>query len=106
MADAFKLLAKGQLAATVGVLYTVPVDTKVIIKNVKWTEATGAGGPYDIDMFIGGGDPDDIWHHFSLDDDEGAEWDGTLALEAGQTIRGKASSASKITYIISGDEVT
>jgi len=106
MADAFGVLAKGQLPSSTAVLYTVPASTAVIIKNIKWTEVTGAGGPYTVEMFIGGADPDDQWQRFTLDDREAAEWDGTLALEAGQTLRGKASSASKITYIISGDEVT
>lgn len=40
-ADAFKVLAQGQLPASVGTLYTVPASTATIVKNIHLVNGTG-----------------------------------------------------------------
>lgn len=106
MADAYKILYQGQLPAAVATLYTVPVSTKVIVKFVALQEATGAGGPYTVDLYINGTTAAKHWKGLSLSAGWSADWDGTLALNAGDTIAGVCSAATTVTITISGDEVT
>lgn len=106
MADAFKVLAQAQLAGSVATLYTVPGATKTIVRSIFLQETSGAGGPYTAFLYVGGTGAGNQVKRLTLDNDESAEWTGTLALETGQTVRGYASAANKITITISGDEVT
>lgn len=106
MADAYKLLYQGQLAATVGTLYTVPGATSAIIRHmcvvnndtvdrtcVLYRQGTAAANiitPPAMVVKAGGMQ----------------EWDGAMAMAAGETIRGTGSVASMLTLTIDGDEVT
>lgn len=105
MTLAIKSLADGQLPATIGDLYTVPGNTKTIIKTIKLVNTnttaetvnlylTPSGGtarriiPKDLSLGIG---------YLLVVDDE-------LTLEAGDKIQGDTTTASKVDYTISGVE--
>jgi len=106
MADAYKLLYQGQLAATVGTLYTVPGSTGAIIRHIsvinndtvsrsfalyrQGTAATNLITPPAMVVLPGGMQ----------------EWDGAMAMAATETIRGIGSVASMLSVTIDGDEIT
>lgn len=106
MADAYKLLYQGQLAATVGTLYTVPAATSAIVRHISvvnndtvsrtfvlYRQGTAAANiitPPAMVVLPGGMQ----------------EWDGAMALAATETIRGTGSVATMLTVTIDGDEIT
>lgn len=106
MANDYKVLYRGQLPSSVTTLYTVPASTQTIIRYISVQEATGAGGPYTFDLYVNGTTAAYHWKGMSLDNDESADWDGTLTLDTGETIAGVAGTASKLTVFIFGNEVT
>jgi hypothetical protein len=105
MADTYKLLYQGQLGASVATLATVGTAKMWIIKNIcvvnndtsartfglyrQGTAAANVITPPNISVPAGGM----------------AEWDGTMALNDSETIRGGASVATQLTITISGDEI-
>ena len=106
MADAYKTLYQGQLPASVAVIATVGVAKSWIIKhidivNTGGTELTfqlfrnGTTSPFAITpsgwTVLGGGK---------------CEFDGSIALAAGETIAGVAGAATTVNVIIDGDEVS
>src|SRR2546426_505599 len=106
MADAYKTLYQGQLAATVGTLYTVPGATAAIIKHISVVNNDSVGRTFV--LYRNGTAASNIFTPPALLVPAGglAEWDGTMALEAAGTIRGIGSVATQLTVTISGDEVT
>jgi len=106
MADTYKLLYQGQLAATPGTLYTVPSVTNVIVRHIsvvnndtvnrtfalyrQGTAATNLITPPAMLVPPGGMQ----------------EWDGAMAMAATETLRGVGSVASMLTVTIDGDEIT
>lgn len=108
MPDAYKLLYQGQLAATVGTLYTVPGGgvLSAIVRHIsvvnndtvnrtfvlyrQGTAATNIVTPPAIVVPAGGM----------------AEWDGAMAFATTETIRGTGSVASMLSVTICGDEVS
>ena len=107
MASAYKLLYQGQLPNAVATVATVPGGKSWIIKDISMvntdssdrtaslyhngTTSTSVITPSNVTIVAGG------MYAFS---------NGSITLEAGGTIAGVASVASKITVTISGDEVT
>ena len=105
MANTYKKLAQGQLAATVGILYTVPALTSTIISHIRlvnndtvlraatlWHDGTANTNKILPAADIGPGG----W----------AEWDGRMTMEAADTLQGQASVATQITYTVYGLEIT
>lgn len=105
--DSYKLFDRRQLPSSVATLYTVSGSTAAIVKHISvvnndavtrtftlyrnGTAAANIFSPGTVTAVVAGGS---------------VEWDGTMALGAGETISGVASVASQLTCIIDGDEVT
>lgn len=103
MTDTYKVLAQAEVATSPGALYTVPGSTEAIIKHIDVVCTSAA----KLKLWIGGAaDANVILPEVSFATGEFAQWDGTLALEAGQTIQGDSDVATAITVTISGDEVS
>ena len=105
MADVYKVLYQGELPTVAAAIYTVPALTEAIIKHIDvvCTEADS------ISLFVGGVSiqTNIILPTVDMVIGEFAQWDGTLTLEAAQTIGGVAGvSATSITVTIYGDEVS
>lgn len=108
MADVYKVLAQSQLAGSVGTLYTVPASTQTIVRGivlvncdtVARTVQLFVNGTADTNRILGSSaDP------ISLDPGERVELNSIITLAAAGTIRGLASSASKVTVSIFGLEI-
>lgn len=105
MADAYKQLYQGQLAATVTTLYTVPGSTSAIVKHI--TVVNNDSTTRTFTLYRGGTAATNvITSAMALPAGGSAEWDGTMALAAAETIRGIGSVATMLTVTIDGDEVT
>lgn len=105
MAETYKKLAQGQLAATTGVLYTVPAATSAIIKKMiivnNDTEDLTAEFYHD-----GTTEATRILPPISIDAGGWAEFEGTICMEASDTLQGKGEQATEITYTIYGLEIS
>lgn len=105
MANAYKVLAQGQLSNSVGTLYTVPAATSTIVHHIILVNTDVADRTAR--LYIGGtADANEILPPSTILTGGWAEDDGVHTLETGQTIRGYASVASKVTYTIEGVEIT
>ena len=104
--DAYKLLYQGQLAATVTTLATVGSGLAWIIKSIQVVNNDSAARTFA--LYRQGTAAANIITPPAMSIPAGglAEWDGTLALAATETLRGVASVATQLTITISGDEVT
>lgn len=105
MAETYKKLYQGQLAASAGTLYTVPSATQTLIKAIKivntdtsnrtatlWHDGTAAENLILPECTIAAGG----W----------AEFDGVIAMEAADTLSGEASTGSKVTVTVYGVEIS
>lgn len=107
MAEAYKILAQGELPIAAGVLYTVPGATKAVIKHIKLVNQTA--GALTVTMWINGNADDKLWlpGTTEIPANGSIEWEGSLSLEAAVTIQGAtAGGANDITYLISGLEIS
>ena len=107
MAITILILAEGQLAGATGDLYTVPANTTAIIKNITLVNTTG--GALTCNLYIKkSGSSDRRISQVSLAMAAGekavTEANEVYTLAAGDKIRGDASAATSIDYIISGVE--
>lgn len=103
MATTGKILANGQLPAAKGTLYTVPVATRAIIRNV--TLAVIANPPQTVVLYVkkSGGTSRKIGQA-ELGTDEFAHEEGIETLEAGDEIEGQSTNAASTDYTILGVE--
>lgn len=104
MADRFKTLHLGDLADSIETIYTVPVAKQAIIKHIRAVN-TGAV-PASFELFQNGDlaanqilPPVDIASQGYWKTDSG------FNLEAGDTLRARASAAGQITLVVYGLEV-
>ncbi len=97
------ILGQGQLAVSAGVIYTVPSSTSAEVVSVTLVNSSNTDS-IAIVLYLRGTDPSNEWARHVLDGHEWTEWTGTLHLRAGETIAGEASTATAITYTISGNE--
>ena len=107
MAEAYKILAQGELPVAAGILYTVPGATEAIVKQVTLVNQTA--GALTVTMWIDGNTDAELWVSptFEIPANGSAEWSGSMALEAAITIRGAtAGGANDITYLITGLEIS
>lgn len=105
MADAYKKLYQGQLAASVATIYTVPAATSAIIKHIAVVNRTGNAVTFQL-WRDGTTDAFAFTAVMPLAPNGMADWDGTFAMNTGETLAGAASSAAGITVTIDGDEIT
>ncbi len=106
MASAFKVLAQGQLGNTVSTLATVGGGKSWVISKITVVNTDSASRTCG--FYVGGTanthsvTPETI----TIPAGGMAEWTGTETLEAGNTLAGGASVASKLTYTVFGNEVS
>lgn len=109
MADAFKVLARGQLAsAAATTLYTVPALTEGLVKSIILTNASASS--ITVSVYLNGTTDAYIFgvRSRTLGANETLAWEGeTIALGAAAYIAVQQSSAgAALSYVITGDEVT
>ena len=105
MADAYKTLyGPAQMPNSVATLATVGGGKSWIIKHASWKNTTG--GAVTVYLFRNGTTDAYAWMSFPIPANGFAEWDGSLAMAATETIAGYASSASAVTMTVDGDEVS
>jgi len=106
MADAYKTLYQGQLPSTVATLATVGGGKSWIVKHISIVNVTS--GAVTFQLFRNGTTTAFAWTPaaISVPANGMAEWDGTEAMAATETIAGVASAATSLTMTMSGDEVS
>jgi len=105
MAETYKKLAQGQLPATVGTLYTVPASTTAIVKYITLTNNTA--GAQTAQLFHDGtAAAQSILPAISIAAGGWAEFEGTIIMEAADTLSGDSDAATSITYTVYGLELT
>lgn len=106
MADAYKTLYQGQLPSTVATLATVGGGKSWIVKHISIVNVTA--GAVTFQLFKNGTTTPYAWTPaaISVPANGMAEWDGTEAMAATETIAGVASAATSLTMTMSGDEVS
>ena len=105
MAETFKVLAQGQVAAAAGAIYTTPGATQAIIKQMIFLNVTG--GSLNLTVFVNGtAAANQIFGPGLLGAGESVVFDGTLPLNAAESVRALAGAATSITYTILGMEIT
>lgn len=98
-----KLLANGQVANTEGAIYTVPASTTAYIKSVSFHNTNAA--TQTLIMYIrDGAGTSRIVARWSLLENETAFYNGSLALEATDTLRAVTTTASAVDYVVTGVE--
>lgn len=97
------VLGQGQLAVSAGVIYTVPSSTSAEIVSITLVNSS-ATNDIAVILYLKGTAATNEWARLVFDGHEWAEWTGVLHLRAGETIAGSASTATAITYTISGNE--
>jgi hypothetical protein len=104
--DDYKLLYQGQLPSSTGTLATVASGKAWIIKHMAVVNTDSAARTFTL-FRQGTGDANMITPPAMAVPAGGmAEYDGTMALGASETLRGVASVATELTITVSGDEVT
>ena len=110
MAEDYKKLGQGTLTgdgSTVDTLYTVPIDTNVIIKEIRVTNKTGGAGyieVYDVDTGGTAGDSNVIIPQIDIPDGGWLVEHGAITTTADASI--KAVGEVALTYTLYGVEVT
>jgi len=104
MTIAAKQLADGQLPDTESALYTAPASTTTYVKSIICNN-THASNTNIVYLFLqpSGGTSRRI-ARVSLDAGDTLYLDESIVLDTGDAIRGYATNASEIDYIISGAE--
>ncbi len=104
--DDYKLLYQGQLASSVATLATVGSGKAWLIKSMQVVNNDTSARTFQ--LLRQGTAASNIITPPAMSVPAGgmAEWDGTMALAATETLRGFASVATMVTLTVSGDEVT
>lgn len=102
-------LAQATLGTSTATLYTVPANTVTMLRNLFGCNSNGSARTWTIYLVKSGQSPADSNKLLGEVNIAGSGRDGYglyQTLEAGDTIRGKASSASSIGVNISGMQIT
>jgi hypothetical protein len=103
MAITGQALGDGQLAAGEAVIYTVPAATTTYVKSIVFTN-TGAGQNVLVLLARYDGVNSRRLAKVALETDEQFYYDEALTLEATDEIRGHATNANEVDYILNGGE--
>lgn len=108
MADNYKVLFTGQLAASIASLYSPGVAKMAIIKNI--TLMNVGANVETVTLCLNGTGTANKWAVLSLqpsgNDAAWMEWCGTLALANTDSIQGFATDATAVNCTFSGDEIS
>ena len=104
--NVYKLLYQGQLAASVSTLATIGSGKSWIIKHFTVINNDSAARTFA--LYRQGTAASNIITPAQMQVPAGGmvEWDGSMCLTDGETLRGVASVATQLTLTVSGDEVT
>ena len=105
--DLYKQLYQGQLPSSVGTLFTVTTGHSFIIKHIVVVNNDTSDRTFQ--LFRGGtAAANAITGATFLVKANGGmqEWDGTITMDDGETLRAVASAASQLTITIDGDDYT
>ena len=105
MAETYKKLAQGQLPSSAGTIYTVPSGTSTIIKHIRLVNTDSSARTARL-YHDGTTDATTILPAASIEAGGRAEFEGTIVMEAADTLAGLGSVASQVTYTIYGLELT
>lgn len=107
MTDAYKKLAQVELAAdpATTTIYTVPASTQTIIKHMTVVNSTAGQVTFTL-WRDGTADVNLVTATVYLKAGAFGEWDGTIFMEAGDTLVGQSDTGSAVTITVEGDEVT
>lgn len=110
MADDYKLLAQTLLAVDPATtqIYEVPAGKQAIIKHISVVNVDEDDN-VKFRLWQGGtGDANRITPYFTLvrGDESGADFIGTMTMDAADTLHGTSDKASSIIVSVHGDEVT
>lgn len=98
-------LADGQLAAAEAVIYTVPAATVAYIKSIV-CQNTGAGQNV-VELWVrNDGANSRRLIRVPLETNEQLYFDEPLTMEAADEVRGAATNANEVDYIVNGAEGT
>ncbi|MGC4378243.1 hypothetical protein WD019_15145 [Fictibacillus sp. Mic-4] len=103
-----KRLYIGQPGTAASTLYTVPANTKSIVKNVVLTNTTGADATITLHFVPSGGTAgaaNKVISSYTVSANDTVVIDLSAVLEAGDTIQGLQGTASAVTVYLSGVEV-
>lgn len=103
-----KRLYIGQPGTSATTLYTVPANTKSIVKNIVLTNTTGADATITLNFVPSGGvvlPANQIICSYTISANDTVVIDLSAVLEAGDTIQGYQGTASAVTVYLSGLEV-
>lgn len=105
MTDTYKKIAQAQPGTSATTLYTVPSATQAIVKHIRVvnTDSTARTIKFWHD---GNSDERVILPATSIRAGGWAEFDGTITLEASDTLSAQASVGSKVTVTIYGLEIS
>lgn len=107
MANAFKVLAQGQLGAAVATLATVGAAKTWVIKHITIVNNDTVARTFG--LYVGGTAAANAITPPAVSIPNGGSWEWCpcdITLETGQTIAGGASVATQLTYTIFGDEIS
>jgi len=100
-----KQLADGQLAAAEADMYTVPGSTRTFLSGIVCNN-TGAGDNTVVLYLTPSGGTSRCIAYMSLGTHQTMYFDERLILDAGDKIRGYATNATQVDYVICGAEET
>lgn len=104
MAIVGEALADGQLPAAEGVLYTVPAGTVAYIKSIVYTNTHAVNTNVCLILVRLDGANSRRLIRVPLYANEQLYYNDALTLEAADEIRGHATNATEVDYVISGAE--
>lgn len=105
MADNYGVKAQGQLAAAAAAIYTVPGANQAIVRSITLVNTDAS--PRTVSLFVNGsGAANKILSNRTLAADETVTINTVYALATGQSIQGVADVGAKVTYTISGLEIS
>ena len=107
MAETYKNLGQSQIPNAPTVIYTVPALTQAIAKFMNVSSPETNLGAATVKIWKQGAvDANLILPAISLGIGEFAEWDGTMTMEAGDTLQAESDTNNALTITIDGVEIT
>ena len=105
--DNFKQIHQSQLSTTAGALYTVPANHETIIKNITVVNNDTEALWFTLFHTTGTtySEATTIIPEATIVAGGGAEWEGSMTLDASDVLGGDGEQASELTITVWGDEI-
>jgi hypothetical protein len=105
MAEAYKKLAQTLVDATVEAVYTVPANTQAIVKHIVITNETGSTATVTL-YHDGTANVNIILPTSDIVAGGFAEFEGTITMEAGDTLQAKSGTDDVLGMTVHGMEIS